>query len=93
MSRCFRRGSFVACLLLAAISVVAQTPGVVQFVGEAPPPPSALSLWYRAPAADRPLTPRPLAPTRPPSGYARCRSATDAWGPWCSAGSSTSGCN
>ena len=62
MNRCFRRGSLVACLLLAAISGVAQTPGVVQFVAEAPPPPSALSLWYRAPAADRPLTPRPAGP-------------------------------
>ena len=51
-----------AGLLLAAISVVAQTPGAVRFVGEAPPPSSALSLWYRAPAADRPLTPRPTGP-------------------------------
>ncbi len=42
--------------------MVAQTPGAVQFVGEAPPPSSALSLWYRAPAADRPLTPRPAGP-------------------------------
>ncbi len=31
----------------------------VQFTGEAPPPSAPLSLWYRAPAADRPLVPRP----------------------------------
>jgi alpha-L-fucosidase 2 len=31
----------------------------VQLVGEAPPPSAPLSLWYRAPAADRPLVPRP----------------------------------
>ena len=63
MTRCVPRGSCVAAgLLLAAISVVGQTPGAVRFVGEAPPPSSALSLWYRAPAADRPLTPRPAGP-------------------------------
>jgi alpha-L-fucosidase 2 len=31
----------------------------VTLVGEAAPPPSPLSLWYREPAADRPLVPRP----------------------------------
>jgi len=31
----------------------------VQLVGEAPPPDAPLSLWYRAPAADSPLIPRP----------------------------------
>jgi alpha-L-fucosidase 2 len=59
MTRRFRGGAAVAAgLVLAAISLVAQTPGVVQFAGEAPPPSSPLSLWYRIPAADRPLTPR-----------------------------------
>jgi alpha-L-fucosidase 2 len=63
MTRCLRRGSSVtAGLLVAAISVVARTPDAVRFVGEAPPPSSALSLWYRAPAADRSLTPRPTGP-------------------------------
>jgi alpha-L-fucosidase 2 len=33
-----------------------QTPTGVEFVGQAPPPASSLSLWYRQPAADRPLT-------------------------------------
>ena len=37
----------------------AQAPEPVAFVGEAPPPSAPLSLWYRAPAADRPLIPRP----------------------------------
>ena len=37
----------------------AAPPAVVQFTGEAPPPSSPLSLWYREPAADRPLVPRP----------------------------------
>jgi alpha-L-fucosidase 2 len=31
----------------------------VVYAGEAPPPSAALSLWYREPAADRPLVPRP----------------------------------
>lgn len=62
MTRCVPRASCVAAgLILAAMSVVGQTPDAVRFVGEAPPP-SALSLWYRAPAADRPLTPRPTGP-------------------------------
>ncbi len=52
-----------AMLLPAALAVAAQAPGAVGFVGQAPPPSSALSLWYRAPAADRPLTPRPTGPT------------------------------
>ena len=51
-----------AGLLLAAISVAAQAPAPVRFVGDAAPPSSVLSLWYRAPAADRPLTPRPTGP-------------------------------
>ena len=32
-----------------------QTPTSTSFTGEAPPPSSVLSLWYRQPAADRPL--------------------------------------
>jgi alpha-L-fucosidase 2 len=38
----------------------APQPPAPRFQGQAPPPSSALSLWYREPAADRPLTgPRP----------------------------------
>jgi len=57
----FRRGASVAAgVLVAGLVLAAQAPpAAVRFAGEAPPPPSALSLWYRAPAADRPLTPRP----------------------------------
>ena len=48
-----------ASLGLLGATPVAQTPGP-RFVGEAPPPDTALSLWYREPASDRPPTP-PLA--------------------------------
>jgi alpha-L-fucosidase 2 len=53
-------------LLIAAAGValvgagpLAQETGAPRFVGEAPPPATALSLWYREPAADRPPMPRP----------------------------------
>src|SRR5687768_2715763 len=53
----------VATLVLGALVVA--TPAqqaALQFVGEAPPPTSPLSLWYREPAGDRPATaPRPSA--------------------------------
>jgi alpha-L-fucosidase 2 len=64
-------GTFVAALgtlTMAGAFIVtdAQAPpaaaapaAVVQFEGQAPPPSSQLSLWYREPAADRPLVPRP----------------------------------
>jgi alpha-L-fucosidase 2 len=64
-------GTFVAILatlVMAGTILVggAQAPptsvpaaAVVQFVGQAPPPSAPLSLWYREPAADRPLVPRP----------------------------------
>ena len=44
-------------VLTAAVLLAAgpQTPASTSFTGEAPPPSSALSLWYRQPAADRPL--------------------------------------
>ena len=34
-----------------------QPPQVARLTGEAPPPASPLSLWYRAPASDRPMDP------------------------------------
>ena len=34
-----------------------QTPASPRLAGEAPPPASVLSLWYRAPASDHPLLP------------------------------------
>jgi alpha-L-fucosidase 2 len=57
-------GSLVAALSLVTMSGAlvmgaAQAPVPIAFIGEAPPPASPNSLWYRAPAADRPLVPRP----------------------------------
>ena len=53
-------------LLGGALLVASQAPAApaaaIRFVGEAPPPASTLTLWYREPAADRPATaPRPAA--------------------------------
>ncbi len=45
-----------AGLGLLGAAPAAQTPGP-RFIGEAPPPAAALSLWYRAPASDRPPLP------------------------------------
>ena len=55
---------------------MAQAPGGPRFVGNAPPPATALSLWYRAPAADRPPVPRPakaVATAARETGVARRR--------------------
>ena len=47
----------------------------------APPPASALSLWYRQPAADRPLTtPRPRVPPRPRVGARPAGRQRPPWG-------------
>jgi alpha-L-fucosidase 2 len=46
-------------LALAGVTPAAQEPGAPRFVGEAGPPATAWSLWYRRPAADRPPAPRP----------------------------------
>ena len=59
----------IAGALAASLSIVTgvvlfgqQTPPPIQFVGNAAPPASPLSLWYRHPAADRaPAAPRPAA--------------------------------
>jgi alpha-L-fucosidase 2 len=51
-----RTFTFSTLVLTAAVLLAAgQTPAATDFVGEAPPPSSVLSLWYRQPAADRPL--------------------------------------
>src|SRR5688572_27582527 len=57
---------FTAAVLLAAGP---QTPASTSFTGEAPPPSSALSLWYRQPAADRP----------PPASRPTGRGADSEW--------------
>jgi alpha-L-fucosidase 2 len=46
-------------IVTSAAFFAAQAPPPVQFTGSAAPPSSLQSLWYRQPAADRPLTPRP----------------------------------
>jgi hypothetical protein len=43
-------GAVAAGIVVAS----AQTPPSLRLAGEAPPPASALSLWYRAPASDHP---------------------------------------
>ncbi len=51
-------GALVAGIVVAAT----QSPASPRLTGEAPPPASVLSLWYRAPASDHPLV--PLGATR-----------------------------
>ena len=55
-----RRSVAGACLLAAfaaSVMTATQAPSSPPLVGEAAPPASALSLWYRAPASDHPLLP------------------------------------
>src|SRR5205814_4747253 len=57
-----RLAGVLAAGLVVAVAA-AQSPTAPRLIGEAAPPASALSLWYRAPASDHPL--RPLdAPRR-----------------------------
>ena len=46
-----------AGLVAAAMVAVTQTPASPRLAGDAQPPASPLSLWYRAPASDHPLLP------------------------------------
>src|SRR5262245_53012916 len=46
----------LAAGLVVAVAA-AQSPTAPRLVGEAAPPESSLSLWYRAPASDHPLVP------------------------------------
>ena len=59
----------------------------VQFIGEAPPPEGAMTLWYRQPASDHPYTPpvggRGGDPVRP-NGSGLSRLAMADWARWCS---------
>ncbi len=48
-----------AGLALSGAAPIGQAPAGPRFAGEAPPPDSALSLWYRTPAADTPPAARP----------------------------------
>jgi alpha-L-fucosidase 2 len=53
-----RGAASLAAALVAAVAVAAmQLPASPHLTGDAPPPASALSLWYRAPASDHPLLP------------------------------------
>jgi len=49
--------SFVSALAAGAVLAAAQSSPSPRLAGEAPPPVSPLSLWYRAPASDHPLLP------------------------------------
>src|SRR5204863_4127315 len=51
----------VRTLAAGIVVAAAQSPTSPRLIGEAPPPASVLSLWYRAPASDHPLLP-PDAP-------------------------------
>ena len=51
-----RLAGVLAAGLVVAVAA-AQSPTAPRLVGEAAPPASALSLWYRAPASDHPLLP------------------------------------
>ena len=46
-----------AMLVAGIVRPAAQTPPAAQLTGEAPPPATPLSLWYRSPASDHPLEP------------------------------------
>jgi alpha-L-fucosidase 2 len=48
---------FVGVLAAGAVLAARQSPASLRLAGEAPPPASVLSLWYRAPASDHPLLP------------------------------------
>ena len=60
----------IAALCRGAVVAATQAPASPRLTGEAPPPASALSLWYRAPASDHPLLPLD-APRREPPGRHR----------------------
>ena len=50
-------GALIGALAAVAIAAAAQSPASPRLAGEAAPPASVLSLWYRAPASDHPLLP------------------------------------
>ena len=60
----------VAALVSGAVLVARQSPLSPGLKGEAPPPASALSLWYRAPASDHPLLPLDAPPQSRRAGAA-----------------------
>jgi alpha-L-fucosidase 2 len=49
--------ALVTALTAGAVLTAAQSPSSPRLIGNAPPPASALSLWYRAPASDHPPLP------------------------------------
>ena len=83
------RGGFL--LVVTGVAAFSRRGDVVGL--KAPPPASPLSLWYRQPATDKPLTTPVPAARRTRNGCAPCRSATDASARWSSAVSCTSGCS
>jgi alpha-L-fucosidase 2 len=57
LRRSLAGAGFGGALAAGIVVAAAQTPPSPRLAGEAPPPASALSLWYRAPASDHPLLP------------------------------------
>ena len=57
MSRYIAGACLAGALAAGAVLAAAQSPSSLRLIGEAAPPASALSLWYRAPASDHPLLP------------------------------------
>ena len=57
MRRHIAGACLIGALAAGAIVAAAQSPASPRLAGEAPPPASVLSLWYRAPASDHPLLP------------------------------------
>ncbi len=59
-------------LVAGAVAAATQSPPLPRLIGEAAPPASVLSLWYRAPASDHPLLP-------PDASRQRRQAATAEW--------------
>ena len=57
MSRYIAGACCVGVVAAAIVAAAQSPPAAPQLTGEAMPPASALSLWYRAPASDHPLLP------------------------------------
>jgi alpha-L-fucosidase 2 len=57
MRRHVAGAGLIGALAAVAIAAAAQAPASPRLAGEAAPPASVLSLWYRAPASDHPLLP------------------------------------
>lgn len=55
MQRSITLTCLASSFVLAAVALMGQAPPSTRYTGQAGPPSSELTLWYRAPASDRPL--------------------------------------